>query len=50
MNCRSNLTTTVSRVRSTPPKIRRRQPRTAKHQATVVFHPSSQPKKETTHG
>ena len=30
--------------------IRRRRPRTAKHQAAVVFHPSSQPEEETTHG
>jgi hypothetical protein len=30
--------------------IRRRRPRTAKHQTAVVFHPSSQPEEETTHG
>jgi len=30
--------------------IRRRRPRTAKHQTAVVFHPSSQPEKETAHG
>jgi hypothetical protein len=33
-----------------PHLIRRRRPRTAKHQAAVVFHPSSQPEEETTHG
>jgi hypothetical protein len=30
--------------------IRRRRSRTARHQTAVVFHHSSQPEKETTHG
>ena len=30
--------------------IRRRRPRTPRHQTAVVFHQSSQPEKETTHG